>query len=127
MNTPIEKTTINLPGQPQPGQQPQRAQPSPATTPGMPIEIPAVRPDPTPSVGSPRQQMQSMPHSDELKGRWQQQVGAAKQMWGELTDDELLSLDGHEQQLTGLVQERYAVSPDEAARQTHIFFAKHMS
>jgi uncharacterized protein YjbJ (UPF0337 family) len=128
MNTPIEKTTINLPGRADPGQKPQRAQPSPdAPKPGKPIEIPAVRPDPTPWLGSPRQQMQSMPSGDALKGKWQQQVGAAKVMWGKLTHDELLQLDGHEQKLAGLVQERYALSADEAARQTRKFFAKHMS
>lgn len=129
MNTPIEKPAITSPGKPHPGADPKRAHPSTdAPTPGSPvIEAPAARPDASPSPGSPKQMQQSMPSSDALKGKWQQQVGAAKVMWSKLTDDELLRLEGEEQKLAGLVQERYAVSRDEAARQARNFFDKHMS
>jgi uncharacterized protein YjbJ (UPF0337 family) len=65
----------------------------------------------------------SMPSVDELKGKWQQQVGAAKVAWGELTDDELLKSEGHEQKLAGLVQERYAITRDAADLQVKKFFA----
>lgn len=129
MNTPIEKPAITSPGKPDPSVDPKRAQPSTdAPKPGSPvIEVPAVRPDPRPSFGSPKQMQQAMPSGDALKGKWQQQVGAAKIMWSKLTDDELLKLEGEEQKLAGLVQERYAVSRDEAARQARSFFDKHMS
>ena len=66
----------------------------------------------------------SLPSKDELKGKWKQQVGAAKIAWGKLTDDELLQSEGHAEKLSGLVQERYAVASDEAARQVKEFFAK---
>jgi uncharacterized protein YjbJ (UPF0337 family) len=65
----------------------------------------------------------SMPSLDELKGKWQQQVGAAKVAWGKLTDDELLKSEGHEQKLAGLVQERYAITRDAADAQVKKFFA----
>lgn len=64
----------------------------------------------------------SMPSSDEIKGKWKQQMGAAKIAWGKLTDDELLKAEGHQQKLTGLVQERYAVTRDEAEKQVTKFF-----
>ncbi len=67
----------------------------------------------------------SLPSKEELKGKWKQQVGAAKVAWGKLTDDELLKSEGHAEKLAGLVQERYAVASDEAARQVKEFFAKH--
>ena len=67
----------------------------------------------------------SLPSKDELKGKWKQQVGAAKIAWGKLTDDEILESKGHAEKLAGLVQERYAVASDEAARQVKEFFAKH--
>ncbi len=70
---------------------------------------------------------QSMPSVDELKGKWKQQIGAAKIAWGELTEDELLKSEGHQQKLAGLVQERYAVTRDEADKQIKAFFAKHTS
>ena len=72
-----------------------------------------------------RQQQQSMPSVDELKGKWKQQVGAAKIAWGKLTEDELLKADGAHDKLSGLVQERYAVTRDEAEKQVKDFFAKH--
>jgi uncharacterized protein YjbJ (UPF0337 family) len=67
----------------------------------------------------------TLPSVDELKGKWKQQVGAAKIAWGKLTEDELLRLEGHEQKLAGLVQERYAITRDEADKQVKEFFAKH--
>jgi len=66
----------------------------------------------------------SLPSADELKGKWKQQVGAAKVAWGKLTEDELLKSEGHEQKLAGLVQERYAITRDEADKQIKSFFEK---
>lgn len=66
----------------------------------------------------------SLPSLDEVKGVWKQQIGAAKVTWGKLTDDELLQTEGHVQKLVGLVQERYAVTRDEADKQIKDFFAK---
>ena len=66
----------------------------------------------------------SLPSADEVKGKWKQQVGAAKIAWGKLTEDELLKLEGQEQKLTGLVQERYALTRDEADKQVKAFFEK---
>lgn len=67
----------------------------------------------------------SLPSIDELKGKWKQHVGAAKIVWGKLTEDELLKSEGHAQKLTGLVQERYAITRDEADKQVSAFFKKH--
>ncbi len=69
----------------------------------------------------------SMTSADELKGKWKQQVGAAKVAWGKLTEDELLQLEGHRQKLAGLIQERYAITRDAAEKQVNDFFAKHKS
>lgn len=69
----------------------------------------------------------SIPNIDEMKGVWKQRVGAAKIAWGKLTEDELLRLEGHEQKLAGLVQERYAITREEADRQVRSFFDKYES
>ena len=66
----------------------------------------------------------SLPSADELKGKWKQHVGAAKIAWGKLTEDELLESQGHIEKLAGLVQERYALSRDEADQQVKSFLAK---
>ncbi|MCY1278366.1 hypothetical protein D9M68_318460 [compost metagenome] len=66
----------------------------------------------------------SLPSADELQGKWNQHVGAAKIAWGKLTEDELLKSEGHEQRLSGLVQERYAITRDEAEKQVKTFLKK---
>ena len=66
----------------------------------------------------------SLPSVDEIKGKWKQHVGAAKIAWGKLTEDELLKLEGHQEKLAGLVQERYAITRDEADKQVKSFFEK---
>lgn len=66
----------------------------------------------------------SLPSADELKGKWKQQIGAAKLAWGKLTEDELRQCEGHEQKLIGLVQERYAITRDAAEKQVKGFIQK---
>ena len=66
----------------------------------------------------------SLLSADELKGKWSQHVGAAKIAWGKLTEDELLKSEGHEQRLSGLVQERYAITRDEVEKQVKSFLEK---
>jgi uncharacterized protein YjbJ (UPF0337 family) len=66
----------------------------------------------------------SLLSADELKGKWKQQVGAAKSAWGELTDDEILQSEGHVEKLAGLIQERYAITREEADKWVSDFFDK---
>jgi uncharacterized protein YjbJ (UPF0337 family) len=61
---------------------------------------------------------------DALKGQWKQHLGAAKIAWGELTEDELLKAEGRQDKLAGLVQERYAITRDEADKQVKRFLDK---
>ncbi len=63
-----------------------------------------------------------IPSVDEMKGKWKQHVGAAKLTWGELTEDELLEVEGRQDKLAGAIQERYAITRDEADRQAKSFF-----
>jgi uncharacterized protein YjbJ (UPF0337 family) len=66
----------------------------------------------------------SLPSADQLKGKWKQQVGGAKLAWGKLTEDEILKSEGRAEKLAGLVQERYAVTRDEADKQVKSFLDK---
>jgi len=63
--------------------------------------------------------------ADQIKGKWKQHVGEAKIIWGKLTEDEILKSEGHIQKLAGLVQERYAITRDEADKQVDSFMKKH--
>jgi uncharacterized protein YjbJ (UPF0337 family) len=71
-----------------------------------------------------RQQQQQGPTVDVIKAKWQQQVGAAKKVWGKLTDDEILQSNGEAEKLAGLVKERYAVNRIEADKQVKKFLAE---
>ena len=69
----------------------------------------------------------NIPSPDEIQGKWQQQVGSAKVVWGKLTDDEILKTEGQIQRLSGLVQERYGISRDAADEQVKSFFGRSAS
>lgn len=58
---------------------------------------------------------------DTLKGHWKELAGKAKQTWGQLSDDELLRVEGNLQRLEGLVQQRYGTTREEAAKQVRNF------
>jgi len=57
---------------------------------------------------------------DVLAGKWKQVRGKAKQTWGKLTDNDLDRISGRFDELTGLVQERYGYTRDQAEKEvTH--------
>jgi len=79
----------------------------------------------TSTVTTPTTTTEKVDHNvDALAGKWKQQVGNAKILWGKLTDDELLKTEGRIQHLTGLVQERYAVTREAAEKQVQDFFVQ---
>jgi uncharacterized protein YjbJ (UPF0337 family) len=54
---------------------------------------------------------------DRVAGNWKQFWGEAKRKWGDLTDDELMEIDGSREKLEGKIQERYGIAKDDARRQ----------
>jgi uncharacterized protein YjbJ (UPF0337 family) len=54
---------------------------------------------------------------DRIAGTWKQLTGQVKEQWGKFTDDDIATIDGQQDQLVGLIQERYGVEKDEAERQ----------
>ena len=42
-----------------------------------------------------------------VEGNWKQMKGAVKQQWGKLTDDDLTQINGSQEKLEGIIQERY--------------------
>ena len=55
-------------------------------------------------------------NADVIKGQWKQLKGEVKRQWGKLTDDELDQIEGNAEKLSGLLQERYGYSREEADR-----------
>ena len=54
---------------------------------------------------------------DQIAGKWKQATGEVKKQWGDLTDDELMEINGNRDILAGKIQERYGIAKDEANRQ----------
>ncbi|WP_422014766.1 CsbD family protein [Reyranella sp.] len=54
---------------------------------------------------------------EKVKGSWSQTKGAVKEQWGELTDDDLLAIEGRRDQLVGKIQTRYGISREAAEAQ----------
>jgi uncharacterized protein YjbJ (UPF0337 family) len=46
-------------------------------------------------------------NKDIFEGRWKQIRGDVKRLWGDITDDELDTIDGNRDKLAGVLQERF--------------------
>jgi len=53
-------------------------------------------------------------NEDTFEGKWKQAKGQIKQWWGELTDDDLMQVEGNRDKLVGKLQERYGYSRQRA-------------
>jgi len=53
-------------------------------------------------------------NEDTFEGKWKQAKGQVKQWWGELTDDDLLQVEGNRDKLVGKLQERYGYTRQRA-------------
>lgn len=64
-------------------------------------------------------------NSDQLKGKWNQLKGEAKKQWADLTDDDLLKIEGNRDKFVGVIQERYGRAKDEAEREVDTWNNNH--
>ena len=48
-----------------------------------------------------------------FKGNWNELKGRAKQEWGDLTDDDLMYVEGKEDELLGRIQQKTGKTRDE--------------
>lgn len=51
---------------------------------------------------------------DRVEGNWMEFKGKVKQQWGKVTDDDIAVIDGHRDELEGLLQQRYGYAKDKA-------------
>ncbi|HAE41784.1 MAG TPA: CsbD family protein [Clostridiales bacterium] len=56
-----------------------------------------------------------------LKGKWKQIKGSAKIQWGKLTNDDLDVVEGNFEKLSGIIQEKYGRSKEEADAEISAF------
>lgn len=55
----------------------------------------------------------------QIKGNWKIAVGKLKQTYANLTDDDLIYIEGKEEELTGRVQRRLGKSQEEVEKIIH--------
>ncbi len=60
-------------------------------------------------------------NKDQWKGKWKQIKGDAKARWGDLTDDDLMQVEGNRDKLVGKIQEAYGKSKEEAEKEVAQF------
>ena len=58
---------------------------------------------------------------DQMAGNWKQFTGKMKEKWGKLTDDDLTTVEGKRDQLTGLLQQKYGYAKEQAERELDEF------
>ena len=63
-------------------------------------------------------------NTDILAGKWKQAKGEVKKQWGKLTDDDLVVIEGQQDKLIGLVQERYGYAREQAEHEVDEFIQK---
>ncbi|MBO0347349.1 CsbD family protein [Roseibium limicola] len=61
---------------------------------------------------------------NQIEGNWNQVVGKAQAQWGLLTGDELDNIKGRQRELSGLIQERYGKTEEEAQREIDDWMSK---
>ena len=54
--------------------------------------------------------------NEEVKARWHQLRGVLKELWGELSGNDIDYIDGQRELLVGKLQEKYGMSEEEAQR-----------
>jgi len=64
-------------------------------------------------------------NSDQLKGNWKQFKGELKKKWADITDDDLLYIEGHKDKLDGKIQERYGDKQEEVKKWVEEWFERH--
>ncbi|MCC5834865.1 MAG: CsbD family protein [Opitutales bacterium] len=63
-------------------------------------------------------------NTDIIKGKWKQLKGSAQKTWGKLTEDDLSQIEGEEERLVGVVQERYGLTREAAKKQVDEWLSK---
>jgi len=58
---------------------------------------------------------------DQIKGNWKQFTGQIKEKWGKLTDDDLTTVAGKRDQLSGILQKRYGYEKEQAEKELYEF------
>jgi uncharacterized protein YjbJ (UPF0337 family) len=63
--------------------------------------------------------------TDILQGKWLELKGQVKQQWGQLTDSDMAKLTGKQEELAGVLQQRYGYSKEKAETEINNWLRDH--
>ena len=52
-----------------------------------------------------------------IEGKWKESMGSAREKWGMLTSDDLKEIEGKKEKLEGMLQVKYGLTQEAAAKQ----------
>ena len=58
-----------------------------------------------------------------VEGNWKQVKGKVKEKWGNLTDDDLTTINSKRDQLEGKIQERYGIARKQVRKDVDAWYA----
>ena len=65
-------------------------------------------------------------NKDIAKGKWTEIRGAIKEQWGDLTDDDLVEIEGKMEKLAGILQTKYGYTKEKAEQAYKAVIEKHI-
>jgi len=66
-----------------------------------------------------------MPNEDILQGKWKQLKGNVRKQWGNFTNDDIDRIQGTQEELIGLLQERYGYERAHAEKELRNWLDKY--
>jgi uncharacterized protein YjbJ (UPF0337 family) len=66
-------------------------------------------------------------NKEQFKGNWQQFKGEIKKKWGQITDNDLLEMEGDYDKFLGVMQKRYGDKKEEVERWTEDWHDRHQT
>lgn len=64
-------------------------------------------------------------NTDVVQGKWKQAKGDIKKFFGKLTDDDLLKIEGGQDKMLGVLQERYGYTREQAETEWRRFTSQY--
>lgn len=64
-------------------------------------------------------------NKDIFAGKWKQFKGEIQNQWGKLTNDEIDQIEGNQEKMVGLLQEKYGYERERAERELEEFVRRY--
>lgn len=63
-------------------------------------------------------------NQSQMAGKWKEIKGEIRKAWGELTDDEVEQTKGNMESISGLIQQKFGLSKEQAAEKLNSVYSK---